>query len=368
MRNDPDLKEENIKMQASGALRTRAISANTSDFTLRNPGSGMFCSRSSLQPTPTTNMHYHTHTTNDGCKLAFQSSVALADVSAEEVPQQCVLLMHGFSGSSEYFTRNFDALRQSLWVIAPDMRGHGKSDHTRGGYHVARLAADLKSLVTHLRRLSPKVQIVPAGCSIGAAVLWTYVELFGCDHFAGFVFVDQAPLQDRSMFDGWTKAFAHSGCFDEGSLLAAQRSWMQDTQAAHADLVRSSLGYRHQPREDDQISDEQAREDEDFFLGISARCDSAWLARLMADHTRYDHREAIELITIPTLVMAGRRSGCFPLDGMLETVRRIERHRPGLAKSSIFESGHWLFYEEPERFNEEVAEFVKMCTEKSERP
>jgi len=202
---------------------------------------------------------------------------------------------------------------------------------------------------------------VPVGCSIGAAVLWTYVELFGCVDFAGFVFVDQAPLQDRSKFDNWDATKAHTGCYDEESLLAAQESWTQDTKAAHLDLVKGSLGYRHSPREGDNISDKQAREDEAFFTGISAECDPIWLARLLADHTRYDHREAIENITVPTLVMAGRRSGCFHEDGLLETVRRVERHRPGLAKASIFESGHWLFYEEPDRFNREIIDFVKAC-------
>lgn len=312
-------------------------------------------------------MHYHTHITNDGCKIAFQSSVSLDNISAEDLPQPCVLLMHGFSGSSMYFTRSFNTLKETLWVIAPDMRGHGKSDHTRGGYHVARLAADLLGLVGHLRKFSPNVQIVPVGCSIGAAVLWTYVELFGCGDFAGLVFIDQAPLQDRSMFDDWDKTKAHTGCYDEASLLVAQESLMQHTKEAHANLVRSSLGYRHSPQEDDMISDEDAIKDEVFFTEISNECDPVWLARLLADHTRYDHRESIESITIPTLVLAGRRSSCFPTEGMLETVRRLELHRPGLIKTSIFNSGHWLFYEENTRFEKEMVEFVGYCMENSER-
>ncbi|TIC97060.1 AB hydrolase superfamily protein YdjP [Colletotrichum higginsianum] len=306
-------------------------------------------------------MHYAHCGANDGCKLAFQSSLPLSGAASAT---KCVLLMHGFSGSSAYFHRNFDALvAAGLWVVAPDMRGHGSSDRTRGGYHVARLAADLRDLVAHLRRAAPDVAIVPVGCSIGAAVLWTYVELFGAAaDFAGFVFVDQAPLQDRSPFDGWGESRAHTGCYDERTMLAAQRFWIDDPAAAHVDLVDGCLGYRAKPSPDDDVSPETRRRDEDFFTGISALCDQTWLARLLADHTRYDHREAIETISVPTLVMAGRRSGCFPLEGMLETVRRVEKNRPGLARESVFESGHWLFYEQPERFNREIAEFVDKCT------
>lgn len=308
-------------------------------------------------------MHQEHLTANDGCKIAFQSSIPLSDTSKLSSDIQCIVLMHGFSGSSDYFVRNLSPLGESNWVVAPDMRGHGKSDKTRGGYHVARLAADLQNLVSHLRKAAPRVSIVPVGCSIGAAVLWTYVELFGCSDFSGFVFVDQAPLQDRSPFDGWDKSKAHTGCYDEATTQAAQRSWISDSKNAHAGLVEGCLGYRHAPQKEDDVSTEQRAKDESFFTKISALCDQTWLARLLSDHTRYDHREAIENITVPTLVMAGRRSGCFPLDGMLETVNRAEKSGMGLSKYSIFESGHWLFYEEPQRFNKEVTDFVSMCRE-----
>lgn len=301
-------------------------------------------------------MEFESCTASDGCKLAFQTSLSL-DATADA--KHCIVLMHGFSGSSDYFVRNFGPLSNHSWVVAPDMRGHGKSDRTRGGYHVARLAADLRCIVLRLRAAAPNARIVPVGCSIGAAVLWTYVELFGCDPFSAFVFVDQAPLQDRSpRFDSWDASRAHTGCYDEATMLAAQKFWIEDSAAAHVDLVKSCLGYWHAPQREDNVSSDQRAEDEAFFTRISALCDQAWLARLLADHTRYDHREAIELINRPTLVMAGRRSGCFPLDGMLETARRVDKSAPGLARSSVYETGHWLFYEEPERFNREIVDLV----------
>ncbi|RGP57622.1 hypothetical protein FSPOR_11964 [Fusarium sporotrichioides] len=309
----------------------------------------------------TGNMQQESFIANDGCKIAFKTSIPLAD-TVDVAPKKCVLLMHGFSGSSDYFIRNFTTLSENHWVVAPDMRGHGDSGRTRGGYHVARLAADLAGLVAHIRNSAPNVSLVPVGCSIGAAVLWTYVELFGCSDFAGLVFVDQAPLQDRSAFDGWNQSKAHTGCYDERTMQSAQHSWIHDSKAAHLDLVLGCLGYRHAPREEDMVSAEQQAKDETFFTEISARCDQSWLARLLADHTRYDHREAIETITVPTLVMAGKRSSCFPLEGMLETVKRVETSRPGLAQSSVFESGHWLFYEEPGKFNGEIVEFVNLCS------
>ena len=332
-------------------------------------------------------MQYAQCSANDGCTLAYQTShpAAAADgglgaeAGAGAADAVCILLMHGFSGSSAYFGRNFAALRAAGYrVVAPDMRGHGRSGRTRGGYHVARLAADLRDLIADLRGCAQGngkgtgngMRIVPVGCSIGAAVLWTYVELFGCGDFAGFVFVDQAPLQDRSPFGGdddggaWDASRAHRGCYDEATMRAAQEALVRDPGAARAGLVADCLGYRVAAEAGDAVTalSEEADRDERFFTQISAQCDPVWLARLLADHTRYDHREAIEAIDVPTLVMAGRRTGCFPLDGMREPVRRIEKIRPGLAAWSVFDAGHWLFYEEPERFNREIVDFVRRCT------
>ncbi|KAK7942596.1 uncharacterized protein PG986_011709 [Apiospora aurea] len=214
--------------------------------------------------------------------------------------------------------------------------------------------------------------IVPVGCSIGAAVLWTYVELFGQHGFGGLVFVDQAPLQDRvpgfvGAASEWGPDRAHLGCYDEASMLAAQRAWIETPDAAHRGLVEGCLGYRVQPLDGEEQSAEYAQKkaaDEAFFVGESRRCDGVWLARLLADHTRYDHREAVEAIRVPALVLAGRRTGCFPLAGMEETVRRVRRGNGGREEAAgwvVFESGHWMFWEESERFNEVVGGFARKC-------
>ena len=308
-------------------------------------------------------MEYHYINASDGCKLAFQSSQPIDPTLPPTSHKTLALLIHGFSGSSLYFQHNYKALSEYSWVIAVDLRGHGASEQTRGGFHVARLAADLKELVIYVKSIASNIDIVPVGCSIGAAILWTYVELFDDADFAGMVFVDQAPLQDRSIIDQWDKSKAHRGCFDEKSMLDAQKIWMNDPETAYKGLVADCLGYRYQPHPYDRVSEERAVSDEEFFVSQSRRCNSTWLARLLGDHTRYDHREACEMIKVPVLVMAGKRTGCFPLEGLRETIRRVTQgqrhstlgHQP---RWSVFDSGHWLFWEEPERFNLEIGQFL----------
>ncbi|CAF9929007.1 MAG: hypothetical protein GOMPHAMPRED_005285 [Gomphillus americanus] len=305
--------------------------------------------------------HFHV---SDGCKIAFQTSETLDTPMRNTI----VLLVHGFSGSSAYFKKNFASLSAIAWTVAVDLRGHGESGRPDGGYHVARLAADLKELITYLRKCLPnqRLSVVPVGCSIGAAVLWTYVELFSDEDFIAMVFVDQAPLQDRSLFGDWNQSLAHRGCFDEASLLAAQKYWIEEPEMAFKDLVKDCLGYRYQPLPSDTVTPEQARADEEFFVGESRKCDTLWLARLLGDHTRYDHREACEMICVPVLVMMGTRSGCFSLQGMMETVQRVNKGRydrgiqseETAAQALEFDSGHWLFWEEPKRFHNQIAKLL----------
>lgn len=317
-------------------------------------------------------MEYESFQANDGTTIAYQTSLSTApkiyNPPPAEPPKSCIVLLHGFSGSSEYFMHNTEELSKEHWVVAPDLRGHGRSSRNRYGYHVARLAKDFDELIREvIRGKYPFINIYAVGCSIGAAVLWTYVELFTDRDLAGFVFVDQAPLQDRSLFDGWGEELAHYGCYDEATTLEAQKAWASDDpeiqEETYKGLVASCLGYRYAPLDTDNVSDGQRKEDEEFFTSISRSCDGTWLARLLSDHTRYDHREAIELIMHPVLVLAGKRSGCFSLEGMTEIVRRRQNQtaRKHVVEMEVFDSGHWLFWEEPKKFNRKILDFVSDC-------
>lgn len=132
----------------------------------------------------------------------------------------------GWSGSRGYFERNAPALSASCRILLPDLRHHGGSGRTAHGRHVGRLAADVRDLLTALevrpprgrgapsrdripRRGRPRRHATPAslallpqpspptpavpqvadatvvGTSMGCAVIWSYIELFGTDRLVG---------------------------------------------------------------------------------------------------------------------------------------------------------------------------------------
>lgn len=300
---------------------------------------------------------YVMYMANDGKLLAYQRHGTL-DSSVKSI----LILLHGFTGSSQYFERNFKGLSNHHLVIAPDLRGHGVSSKARQGYHVARLAADLRDLLTtELKEKYPGARYIGIGCSLGASVLWTYSELFTSDDFQGMIFVDQAPLQDYIPGD-WSVSQGDYGVHDATSLAMAQATLQYAPDDFYSGLVHGCLGSRFQPTEAEKLQPpELARQEEAYFMNISRQGDPWWFGKLLANHTSYDHRDTIRhSVRCPCLVLAAKRSGSFPLGGLLETERLVNEGRAKImAQSKVSSSGHWMFFEEPEVFNASVLQFCR---------
>lgn len=77
-----------------------------------------------------------------------------------------LLLIHGLGSSASDWTAQMDAFADRFTVIAPDLRGHGKSDKPRGPYSMAQFAGDLSALLRSLRIDSAHV----VGLSLGGGI------------------------------------------------------------------------------------------------------------------------------------------------------------------------------------------------------
>ncbi|KAF2026030.1 alpha/beta hydrolase-like protein [Setomelanomma holmii] len=294
---------------------------------------------------------------NDGIRLNYDTYGTRDDSP--------LVLLHGFTGSSAVFRHNVTSLSQNYFVVVPDLRGHGDSDKPRAGYHVARLALDLKNLVDHFGFKDGSVSAI--GTSLGAAILWCYAELFTTKVFKKLVFVDQAPLQNYT--SDWGPEYGNRGCNSAEALATIQHTLENDPKAAHLGTIAACLGYRSHPQPSDAIEgSKQWQEDEAFFLAEAMKGDGRWYGKLMADHTALDWRDTIAQHFGPdsgshteVRVVASTRSGCFPEAGPLKVIDLVNGgERSGLAKGIAVEwGGHWCYWEEPEKFNKLVLEFLK---------
>ncbi|MCJ1476529.1 hypothetical protein MMC13_005195 [Lambiella insularis] len=297
--------------------------------------------------------------TNDDVKIFYQ------DVGPKDALP--LIMIHGFTGSSAVFLHNIHPLSQKHRVIAPDLRGHGESESRATGYHVSRLAMDLKNLIDHLE-LPHTGDIIAIGASLGAAVLWSYSELFTTAVFSHMVFVDQAPLQNYTADGDWGPSHGSRGCNSAATLAYLQATLNLSPGSAYQGIIDACLAYRSHPLPTDNVSAEKREGDSNFFLEVAMLGDASWRGKLMANHTALDwrasirHNFATRSSTTKVLVIASERSGCFPTAGPLTVVDLInagqEAPRRLATGVTISWGGHWCYWENPEKFNALVREFL----------
>ncbi len=96
-----------------------------------------------------------------------------------------VVLLHGYAQTSHMWRPLFPGLANQHTVIAPDLRGFGKSDAPEGGYTKKQMAQDIHALVKSLG--FSKVKIV--GHDIGLMVAYAYAAQYPAE-------VDRIVLMD----------------------------------------------------------------------------------------------------------------------------------------------------------------------------
>ncbi|CAK4079388.1 unnamed protein product [Aphanomyces euteiches] len=269
-----------------------------------------------------------TFTTADHCQLAYD------DTGGDDKPT--ILFLHGWSGSRRYFERNVPLLQSHLRVICLDLRFHGESQSTPYGMHIARLAVDVHEFIVGM-----KLHLVTlVGTSMGCAVIWSLIELFGTANIRQAIFVDQVPLQNRR--PDWP---LHGyGCYDEASLQKVEATVASSLAEVASGNLDSCLVRTDVPSEILSVLESEV-----------LRANQTGLATLMRDHTQLDWRPLLLTISIPCLNIAGGPGNkVFPMEGALAVGDLIPH-----CTNVIFEScGHWLYVEQPVEFCKMVLDFV----------
>ena len=249
-----------------------------------------------------------------------------------------IVLVHGWSGSHRYFDSCIDLLAEKCpgsQIYALDLRFHGDSEKPAFGFHVSRLAADLRDFIEVLKLDQPTV----VGTSLGCAICWSFVELFTDRMIGKFVFVDQAPSQWK-MTD-WPHC--SKGIYDPASLANIQRA-VRDLPSFAQGNAECCLTKPVDKALLDVLTEE------------TLKCDPEHLGKLMADHAQLDWRPILPRISKPCLNLFGDDSGCFPVEGTAAVGDLIGANCVNVVFPGC---NHWLYLEEPSNFAKRVAEFVR---------
>jgi non-heme chloroperoxidase len=249
-------------------------------------------------------------------------------------PQErpAILFIHGFSQSHLSWTKQFEGdLAEQFHLIAFDLRGHGWSDKPDDGaaYRDAqRWGDDVASVLgaCHVQR------VVLVGWSYGARVVLDYVATHGAGAVAGIDFV-AGVIGDNDEYYGK----------DIGTI----RGTLAQDPATSIDGARSFLRacFATQPEE---ASFER-------MLAYNAMVPSQVRAKLLGRKTRA--HDLLAGLTMPTLFTQGTEDGIISIQ-MSRYGAAIVPH----SRLSLYEGvGHSPFFESAERFDRELAEFVRTC-------
>jgi non-heme chloroperoxidase len=259
--------------------------------------------------------------------------LSVAEAGNPEGP--AVLFVHGFCQSHQSWNRQLQsALGLDFRMVAPDLRGHGRSGKPAAGYADSRpWAEDLHAVITALRLERP----VLVGWSYGGVVITDYLRHYGQESVAGVHFVGALSRLGKPEF------FADLGP-EFLPLLPAMLS-PEDAQSRPAMEAFVSLLF-HAP---------QAPAVRDEVLGYNLQVPHP--VRLGVGQRVVDGGDVLGGLKLPVLVTHGQADRLV----LPESGRLIASRVPHAELSLYPEVGHSPFWEDAPRFNEELSRFRARC-------
>ena len=257
-----------------------------------------------------------------------------------------LLLLPGWSQSASMFRHQLLGLSDRFKVFALDWRGHGESEKVNYGYRISRFAKDLKEVLNWLD--ISRINVL--GHSMGNAVIWCYLDIFGAEQIGKIIIAEQPPSLVSQ--PGWSEEeISNAGCiFNCTELMETCDSIAaNNSDQFRADMIKG------------MFSKSISEKDLQFILNENLLLPSSAAASLLRNTSMEDWRDMIPRINVPTLICAGTES-VVPLSSQ----RWIQSQIPG-SHLEIFEGSeggsHFMFWEAATKFNQIVADFLNQTTE-----
>ena len=247
-----------------------------------------------------------------------------------------IVLIPGWPLSDEMYEYQYnDLINNKFRAIGITLRGFGKSDKPYGSYNYDVHAEDIKKV---LCKLDIKDAVL-CGFSMGGAIAIRYVSLDDSAHVSKLVLCGAAaPIWTQridfpfNLLKSDVDKLIELNYQDRPKLLSNFAKIFSATETSLNEGIRNWLN------------------------GIGLSASSRATAQCLMALRDTDLRDDLAKITIPTLIMHGKKDKIcsFNLAGQMKA---------GIANSHIvaFEkSGHSLFLEETKKFNSELINFAKI--------
>lgn len=245
-----------------------------------------------------------------------------------------IIFLHGWCMSSAVWQHQFKTLDSSFRIIAPDLRGHGRSRPVFGYFDFEHFATDLLDLV----RFLGLENVILVGWSMGGQI-----ALQAChdleDKMVGLVLVSATP----SFTAQGDCPFGLTPNESSGMRIKVQRNIVRALSGFHSRMFAD--GEREELKLSGQVSE---------LLKTIVPPETSVAVAALDSLVKADMRLLLPRISVPALVLNGDRDMiCLP-----QASNYLAEHLKS-ARHIVFSGcGHAPFITRPEQFNDEITRYA----------
>jgi pimeloyl-ACP methyl ester carboxylesterase len=257
-----------------------------------------------------------------------------------------LIFIPGWSANGALYFHLMHILSQHYHVYVLDVRNQGVSEKVAFGNRISRYAMDVKEFANHLG----VSQADYCGWSMGASILWAYIDLFGTQGIRTLSVIDQAP--SIYCHADWTEQERlQAGAFTTSPerMIASYAKGAPTNQLISATRVLDRAMALDSPYFHNVISLAQA----------VVKDDMAFMERVLFDHVTNDWRDVIQSrIDVPTAIFTGEYSDWLDSQRWMNSV---------VAGSVLHvyneeeQGDHFLALKNPEKFATDLRGFLDNC-------
>ncbi|WP_311970876.1 alpha/beta hydrolase [Pseudomonas baltica] len=253
-----------------------------------------------------------------------------------------LVFIPGWSANGAMYFHLMQLLSQHYRVYVLDVRNQGLSEKAAFGNRIARYAMDVKEFAEHLDLTEADY----CGWSMGASVMWAYIDLFGTRGVRTLTIIDQAP--SIYCHADWTEQER----LDAGAFTTSPERMIASYTGGTTNMLIS------QTRVLERAVDVSSPYFHNVLSLVQAvvRDDMAFTGQVLFDHTTNDWRDVISTkIDVPTAIFTGEYSDWLHSQHWMNSV--IEGSQ--LHVYTKAENGdHFLAFKNPEKFAADLRGFL----------
>lgn len=316
-------------VSSSSVLAAPAMQVLGKDFAFPNTLEGLPAKLSDFKA-----LQINSFETSDGVKLSYW----------EAGSGKPLVFIPGWSANGAEFINVMYLLSKNYHVYVLDPRNQGLSQQVDYGTRITRFSADLKEFSEHLGLKSADY----CGWSMGASVLWGYIDLFGTRGIRKAVFVDE-PVSIYSHADWSEQERLDAG----GMTSSAERMVATFTSGAPTNALVVDM----------KVVERAVAMDSPYYVNSEAfanefvKTDPKFTAKVLFDHATNDWRDVIRhKIKVPTAIFSGEYSHNLPSQRWMASVIPDATL---YAYTEAEQGDHFLMFKNPFKFTEDLRAFLE---------